>query len=115
MSLSKLQETVKDRGAWQTTVHGVTKESDTTERLTLAKHFLMMDLSPVVFSPSLQCRYSGNILSLLYFIFWGGKVEFALNNVSFEIYFAFHLHNAARCLPNSPSESYILKPSFCSS
>ena len=25
MNLSKLQETVKDRGAWQVTVHGVSK------------------------------------------------------------------------------------------
>ena len=29
-NLSKLQEILKDRGAWQVTVHGVTKESDMT-------------------------------------------------------------------------------------
>ena len=33
LSSSKLQETVKDRGAWHTAVHGVAKRSDTTYQL----------------------------------------------------------------------------------
>ena len=33
MSLTKLQEMVKDRKAWQAEVHGDLKESDMTEQL----------------------------------------------------------------------------------
>ena len=68
MSLSKLQETVKDRVAWHATVHGVTKSqtqlSDRTTILYISKHttlsvkvcFLLFIISPN-YNPSLLPKY----------------------------------------------------------
>ena len=46
-----------DRGAWQATVHGVAKESDTTEQLT---QYLPMYYSLLYHSP--KCTYQLSVL-----------------------------------------------------
>ena len=40
MSLSKLQEMVKDRKAWRAAVHGVAKKSDLTDQLNNNSHLI---------------------------------------------------------------------------
>ena len=40
MSLSKLQEMVKDRKAWHAAVHGVAKKSDLTDQLNNNSHLI---------------------------------------------------------------------------
>ena len=43
MSLSKFQETVKDREVWYAVVHGVDKELDTTEQLNNKMYWWLYD------------------------------------------------------------------------
>ena len=43
-SLSKLWEIVKNREAWRAVVHGVTKESNTTYRLTKQQQIIKLSL-----------------------------------------------------------------------
>ena len=50
MSLSKLQEIVKDREAWRATVHGITK-SDITEQLNNKKDSLRVEKAGLLLSP----------------------------------------------------------------
>ena len=59
VSLSKLREMVKDRKAWHAAVHGVKKESDTTEKLKNNRVFLF--LSPFTCLPT-TC-----LLNLIYY------------------------------------------------
>ena len=55
MSLSKLQELVMDREAWCAAVHGVCKESDTTERL----HFHALEKEMATHSSVFAWRIPG--------------------------------------------------------
>ena len=66
MSLSKLQETVKDREAWHAAVHGVTghKESDTTWRLINNRTCLeRSDQEQPAQMPPEPCRYCKTCVS----------------------------------------------------
>ena len=53
MSLSQLQEMVKDREAWHAAIHGVTK-SDTTEKLNSNNIHIYYQISSVLFSCSVM-------------------------------------------------------------
>ena len=50
-----------DRGAWQATVHGVTKSLDTTEWLTLSFH--TYTLSPLYMNEFQEHIHKSNLLS----------------------------------------------------
>ena len=49
MSLSKLQEMVKDREAWQASVHGVTKSQTRLRNWTTITEIILASLAPLIF------------------------------------------------------------------
>ena len=48
MSLNKLQKIVQDREAWHAAIHGVTKESDTTERMNNSTIYYYLVLTALI-------------------------------------------------------------------
>jgi len=48
MSLNKLQKIVQDREAWCAAIHGVTKESDTTERMNNSTIYYYLVLTALI-------------------------------------------------------------------
>ena len=48
MSLNKLQKIVQDREAWHAAIHGVTKESDTTERMNNSTIYYYLVLTAII-------------------------------------------------------------------
>ena len=58
--LSELWELVMDREAWRAAIHGVAKESDMTERLSLAMFCLKIATEQLHFHFSLSCIGEGS-------------------------------------------------------
>ena len=79
MSLSKLRELVVDRDAWRPAIHGVSKESDTTEPLNWT------DL-PLSLHHPLQKNVS--FVKCFFFIYWDNHMIFVFHAISvmFHIY-----------------------------
>ena len=59
MSLSKLQELVKDREAWRAAVHGVTESRTRLSNFTLTFHFHALENEMATHSSVLAWRISG--------------------------------------------------------
>ena len=59
MGLSKLQETVKEREAWCSAVHGVAKGWTRLSNFTFTFHFLALEKKMATHSSIVACRIPG--------------------------------------------------------
>ena len=119
MSVSKLQETVKDRDAWHAAVHGIAKSQTWLNDWTIIQHVsrysLELEVSAVSRSPALPSKFWHHLSSLAFFciplhtqLLHSEPQDSETSAFSRPFFWSFSLSS-----PQFPRRNHISSPLFC--